>query len=113
MEPAYGTPPGPERREGDGEWSVEERLRNQAVRNLRRRAAFRVHLLVFALVNLLLVVIWLVSGITAGGAAWYPWWVFPFFGWGIGLVMHGWSVHRGDELTESRIREEMNRIAGQ
>jgi uncharacterized membrane protein len=80
------------------------------VRNLKRRAEFRVHLVVFGLVNLLLVVIWFVTGIAVG--AWYPWWVFPFFGWGIGLGVHAWTTYRGDELSEARIREEMRRIAG-
>lgn len=105
--PAYGTPPAPG--EPNGEWSVEDRLRAQATRNLKRRAEFRVHLVVFGLVNLLLVVIWLVTGLTA--RVWYPWWIYPMFGWGIGLGVHAWTTYRGDELSESRIREEMNRIA--
>ena len=107
-EPTFGTPSGPV--EPNGEWSIEDRLRNQAVRNLRRRAEFRMHLLIFVLVNLLLVIIWLTTGIFAG--AWYPWFIFPLFGWGIGLGAHAWTTYRGDELSEDRIRAEMNRIMG-
>jgi hypothetical protein len=106
-EPAYGTPSEPV--EPNGEWSVEGRLRAQAVRNLRRRAAFRIHLLVFVMVNLMLVAIWLTTGLATG--SWYPWWIFPLLGWAIGLVVHGWTVLRGDELSEDRIREETRRIA--
>ena len=107
-QPVYGTPNGPAR--AAGEWSVEERLREQAVKNLRRRAAFRVHLLVYALVNLLLLVTWVTVAVAAG--AWFPWFVFPLFGWGIGLGVHAWTTFRGDELSEERIRDEMNRIMG-
>jgi 2TM domain len=110
-QPEYGTPPGPAGPGGgNGEYSLEERLRNQAVRNLRRRAAFKMHLLIYALVNLLLVVIWLVTGLNTG--VWYPWFVFPLFGWGIGVASNGWAVYRGDVLSEERIRAEMNRLAG-
>ncbi len=107
-EPGYGTPAGPV--EPNGEWSIEERLRGQAVRNLRRRAAFRIHFLVFCLVNLLLVVTWFVTAAASG--AWFPWWIFPLFGWGIGLGVHAWTTYRGDELSEARIRAEMDRIMG-
>lgn len=106
-EPGYETADGSV--EPNGEWNVEERLRAQAVRNLRRRAAFRVHLLVYCLVNLLLVVTWAVVWVATG--VWFPWWVFPLLGWGIGVSVHAWTTYR-DELNESRIRAEMDRIAG-
>jgi hypothetical protein len=107
-EPVYGSPSGPVA--PNGEWNVEDQLREQDVRNLKRRAEFRVHLVVYALVNLLLVAIWLATGISVG--AWYPWWIFPMFGWGIGLGVHAWTAYRGDELSEQRIRDEVRRIAG-
>jgi 2TM domain len=106
--PAYGTPGGPV--EPNGEWSVEQKLRQQAVINLRRRAAFRIHFLVYALVNVFLVVIWGSSAVVSG--VWFPWFLFPVFGWGIGLGVHAWTTYRGDELSEDRIRAEMNRIIG-
>ncbi|WP_214401415.1 2TM domain-containing protein [Pseudonocardia lacus] len=43
------------------------------------------------------------------GAAFF-WPVFPIFGWGIGLVAHGWEVFGRDRLTEERIRAEMDRL---
>jgi hypothetical protein len=49
---------------------------------------FRIHASVFLAVNLLLVVTWFGTG---GG---YPWFIYPFFGWGIGLVAHFASVER-------------------
>jgi uncharacterized protein DUF1707/2TM domain-containing protein len=47
----------------------------------------------YAAVMLLLLIIWLVAGLTA--QAWYPWFVWPAIGWGIGLVARTRSVIRG------------------
>jgi hypothetical protein len=52
------------------------------------RKSFRIHLVVFALVQLLLFVTWLLT--TPGG---FPWFVFPFLGWGIGLGVHGYVAY--------------------
>ncbi|MFT4034376.1 MAG: 2TM domain-containing protein [Patulibacter sp.] len=49
---------------------------------------FRIHASVFLAVNLLLLATWLLTG---GG---YPWFVFPFLAWGIGLVAHYAAVER-------------------
>lgn len=52
-----------------------------------RRLAFRVHLFVYITVQLLLVATWsLTSG--GGNGLGYPWFVFPWLGWGIGLTAH-------------------------
>jgi hypothetical protein len=109
-QPAYGTAGGIQPSQPNGEWDVEDRLRAQAVRNLRKRAEFRTHLVAYALVNTMIVAIWLVIAI--GSGAWFPWFVFPMFGWGIGLGTHAWAAYRGDEINEARIRAEMRRIAG-
>ncbi len=86
-------------------------LRAEAVESLQKKQAFRAHLTAFVLVNALLFVIWLVSAITAGGGAWFPWFIFPLFGWGIGLAFHGRAVYGGG-ITEADIQREMNRLRG-
>ena len=105
--PSYGSPEGYV--EPNGEWTIDDRLRQQAVRNLRRQAAFKIHLLVYTLVNTLLIAIWAVVGIASG--VWFPWWIFTFLGWGIGVAIHGWTTYHADTLSEERIRAEMKRIA--
>jgi hypothetical protein len=90
--------------------AAETDLREMAIRSLRRKQAFKIHALIYTLVNALLVAVWLATGIASG--VWYPWFIFPLFGWGIGLGVQGWTAYRGDGLSESRIRAEMNRIAG-
>jgi len=65
----------------------------------RRRAArkasgvktgFRIHAAVFVGVQLLLVVIWALTGPVNGD--WYPWFLYPLAAWGVGLVAHYTSV---------------------
>jgi hypothetical protein len=46
------------------------------------RAGFRIHATVFVAVNLMLVVVWALTG------AGYPWFLFPLLGWGVGLAAH-------------------------
>lgn len=95
--PVYGTPPGDE-----------AALREAAIQRLRRKQAFRTHLVAYVLVNLLLIAIWAAVGIGTGD--WYPWFIFPLFGWGIGIGMQAWSVYGGSGLTEDKIRREMDRL---
>lgn len=52
-----------------------------------QRQAFRIHATAFAAVQVLLLVVWALSG------AGYPWYLFPLGGWGVGLAVH-WAVAR-------------------
>jgi hypothetical protein len=58
-----------------------------------RRRGFRIHATVFVAVQLLLVAIWALSWATEGDS--YPWFIFPLFGWGIGLAAH-YAAVRGN-----------------
>ena len=82
----------------------EAELRDKAVRRLKKKRDFHAHLLVYALVNAFLVVIWAMTG-----AAFF-WPIFPIVGWGIGVVMNAWDVYRSDEPDEARIRREMESL---
>lgn len=83
-------------------------LRAQAIRSLRRKHAFKIHLLVYVLVNAFFIATWVAVGVGTG--VWYPWWIFPLFGWGIGVVLQGWSAYGGGGMSEEHIRKEMNRL---
>ena len=48
----------------------------------RKRVAFKIHLIVYCVVNASLWFIWWITG------SGYPWPVWPVFGWGIGLIFH-------------------------
>ena len=81
-------------------------LRSAAIARLKKRADFKVHLLVYVLVNSCVVVIWATTG------AGFFWPVFPMVAWGIGVVMNGWDAYRREVPTESQIQHEMTRMRG-
>jgi hypothetical protein len=86
-------------------------LRARAEARVKAREDFRIHLLVYVLVNAFLWLIWFASdGSVAGGL---PWPAFASIGWGIGLVAHWWTVYGVDETRrEQEIEKEMRRLRG-
>jgi 2TM domain len=93
-EPHGVTGPG----DGDGD------LRARAVAQLRKRADFRTHLLIYLAVNLFLVAIWWFT--TPG----FFWPLFPIGGWGIGLLAHAWDTYGPEGATEEQIRRQIGRM---
>jgi len=76
----------------------------------RKRAAMRmgwlIHATVFVCVNLLLAGLSLLSG--------RHWAIFPFFGWGLGLAIHGvvvWLAMPGGGLMDRLVQQERARLA--
>jgi hypothetical protein len=88
----------------------EDALRELALKRLHEKRDFKTHLIVYVLVNLLLVVIYLVSAWVSG--EWFPWVVFPIFGWGIGLDVHAWTVYGRRDISEEEIAREMDKMRG-
>ena len=88
----------------------DDTLRVQALERLNKKREFRVHVLVFTLVNAFLWLIWGVVYATTG--VWFPWPVFPLFGWGIGLVLHAWDTYRRRPFSASEIERELTRLQG-
>ncbi len=78
--------------------------RQLAIQRIREKNDFKVHLVVYLLVNTMLVLIWAFTG---SGYFW-PVWVIGF--WGIGIVMHGYTTYRGNQITEGEIEREMQRL---
>lgn len=83
-------------------------LRERAIKRLKKRRDFRGHLLVYALVNAFLVVVW---ALTDPHGFFWP--VFPIVGWGIAVVLNAWDAYRREEFDEAQIRREMERLQGQ
>ena len=84
--------------------------RELAIKQLRRKRGFITHLIAYLAVNTALVVIW--AAVVLGGylPEMFFWPIFPIAGWGFGLLMHGYSVYRGDVLSETQIRREMQKL---
>jgi hypothetical protein len=99
--------------------TAEQQRREQAVKRIKAKHAFKVHLLVYVAVNTALVVIWAVLAI--GGwsdyvqVAPFPsgffWPIFPIVGWGIGVAINGYVVYRGNVITEAQIQRELKKVA--
>jgi hypothetical protein len=61
---------------------AEDRRRRQERSARGARTGFRIHATVFVAVQVMLVVVWAATGMG------YPWFVYPLFGWGVGLAAH-------------------------
>lgn len=86
----------------------------RAERRVRAKLGFYSHLASYVLVNGLLIVIYLLTGPIAGNYN-YPWFVWPMFGWGIGLMFHFLGVfifsnNNSEETRRQLIEEEMRRM---
>jgi two-component system, LytTR family, sensor kinase len=80
-------------------------LRWRAERRVTAKIGFRNHLVIYLFVNSCLAVLNLM---TTPRALWFLW---PVFGWGIGLVVHGLTVYGTGEVNRERaVQAEMERI---
>ena len=81
-------------------------LRELAKRRVQAKTGLGIHLAIYAIVNAGLVGIWALSG------AHYPWFVFPLFGWGIGIVAHviAYFIGPGSDREARMIEHEVQRL---
>jgi hypothetical protein len=81
-------------------------LEARARRRVSRKIGFYIHLTVFVLVNAGL---YAINSMTGG----YRWNVWPLWGWGLGLLIHGvvtFMSLQGDGLRERMVSKEMERL---
>ena len=81
-----------------------ESRRDLAIKRLKAKNDFKIHLVVYLTVNAMLILIW---AMTSSG---YFWPIWPVAGWGIGVVMHGYTVYWGSVFTEEQIEREMKSL---
>ena len=79
-------------------------LRQLALGRLKKQAEFKLHAMIYVLVNGFLVVIWWMTGVP------FFWPVFPIFGWGIGLAANGWDAYLRTAPSEQEVRKEMGKL---
>jgi protein-S-isoprenylcysteine O-methyltransferase Ste14 len=77
--------------------------RAEAIKRINARRDFTKHVVVYAVVNAALILIWLV---TSTGYFW-PGWVLG--GWGIGLALHAWDTYGRRPISEDDIQREIQR----
>ena len=61
----------------------EEEIYEEAKQRVEAKKYFYVHLALYICINAFLIIIW--AFVADGG---FPWFIFPLFGWGIGIVFH-------------------------
>jgi hypothetical protein len=87
----------------------DEEIRKLAQRRVAAKKGFFSHLVSYIVVNAILVLIWyFVSG------AGYQWFLWVLGGWGIGLIMHFFSVfvfpEEGGDWERNQVQKEMDKI---
>lgn len=82
----------------------------------KARVGFRVHAMVYVIVNAFLVAIWAITsyfGADTPPAEPFSFWpVWPMLGWGVGLAIHGFVVYGGGLAWEQREEERIRRQQG-
>ncbi len=81
-----------------------DQLREQAIRQWKKRRDFRVHATIYIMVNAFLVTIWAMSGVG------FFWPILVLVGWGIGLVANAFDAHSSDVPSEEEIARQMDRL---
>jgi adenylate cyclase len=74
-----------------------------AIERIRARRGFGVHATAYVAVNLLLIVIWALTG---RGDFWPIW---PILGWSVGLGINYWAVFLRRPISDDEIRREMEK----
>ena len=84
----------------------EDEIYEQAKARVEAKKGFFIHLTVYIVVNIVLVLIW---AFAAGRG--FPWFIFPIFGWGIGLLFHYLGVFVfGGKSDRAAIEKEAEKI---
>ncbi len=82
-----------------------ENRRELALERLKKKRDLKAHLVMYISVNVLLIVIWAVSGTDT-----FFWPIFVLVGWGIGLVANAWDVYGRKPISEDEVQQEMDRL---
>jgi len=86
--------------------------RERAEERVAAILAFHRHLAVYLIVNAFIFLIWLIIALTSHGKAWWPWFLFPLGGWGIGIAFHAINTYgagRGGARHERLVQREMEK----
>jgi hypothetical protein len=84
---------------------AEDEVRQAAITRLRKKREFIGHLIAYVAVNLLINVVWWMTG-----PASFYWPAIPLLLWGIGVVMHAWDAYSPAMPSETQIEKEIKRI---
>lgn len=86
----------------------ETEMRRRATKIAEDKAGFQVHFIIYIAVNAFLVALWYITSPPTGLV--FPWFIFPLFGWGIGVAAHFVSVYRGYGYIQRAAEREFQRM---
>jgi 2TM domain len=118
--------PPDEKEQSDSRSGRDERIRQQAVRQIRQRRHFHVELVVSGIAMFLLVLVWAASEYhNAGGwptdgfsqssgihDVWNSWIVYPLIAWVLIMGGRAFTVYHHRPISEGEIQREMDRLSG-
>ena len=84
----------------------DKELREKAQEIAKKKADFYTHFGIYIAVNILIIVTWA----AAGGFNHFPWFIFPLFGWGIGIVAHYLDAFRGKAYVDKLAEKEYYKL---
>lgn len=84
----------------------DEKLREKADKIAEEKVGFYIHFSVYIAVNIFIVALWYFTS----GPSSFPWFIFPLFGWGIGIVAHGVGAFAGGSFQERIAEKEYNKM---
>ena len=83
--------------------SDQDTLRQAAIKRVKIRRDFMMHLGSYVIINAMMIAIWAMGS----RIGFWPMWVM--IPWGVGLAFHGWWTFFGQPVSERDIRREMER----
>lgn len=87
------------------EGNIDAQRREAAIKRIKDKEGFRLHLISYLAVNTMVVVIWALTG---AGYFW-PIWLIAL--WGIGLVINAYVVYGTKPVTEDQIQKELKKVS--
>lgn len=84
----------------------DEEVRKKARKIAKNKSDFYIHFVIYVAVNSFLIAQWWT--ITGGGG--FAWFIYPLFGWGIGIAAHGIDAFRGEGYVERQTEKEYQRL---
>ncbi|HYY90994.1 MAG TPA: 2TM domain-containing protein [Candidatus Dormibacteraeota bacterium] len=87
----------------------DEELRRRARKTAEARIGFYIHFSVYVIVNAFLVLLWWFTG----GLSVFPWFIFPLFFWGVGVVAHAIGAFGGLSYVDRETEREFRKLKKQ
>jgi hypothetical protein len=82
----------------------DQELRAEATRRVKERHEFPTHLIAYVVINAMLIAVWALTG------AGFFWPGFVLGGWGVGVLMHAWTVYFQRPVTAAEVERELERM---